>query len=88
MTHEELKYKESKLRECFKKKLEMLDVDGSNDYTTIKCIKTYGVLWHLVHQLLMAEEHEEITEKRTGSVTTADAMNIQTTGLKMAGSIK
>lgn len=88
MTHEELKYKESKLRECFKKKLGMLDVDGSNDYTTIKCIKTYGVLWHLVHQLLMAEEHEEIKEKRTGSVTTADTMNIQTTGLKMAGSIK
>lgn len=88
MTHEELKYKESKLRECFKKKLEMLDVDGENDIHTVKYIKTYGVLWHLVHQLLMAEEHEEITEKKTGSVTTADTMNIQTTGLKMTGSIK
>lgn len=88
MTYEELKYKESRLRECFKKKLEMLDVDGGNDIHTAKCIKTYGVLWHLAHQLLMAEAHEETTEKRTGSVTTADAMNIQTTGLKMTGSIK
>lgn len=88
MTHEELKYKESRLRECFKKKLEMLDVDGENDIHTVKCIKTYGVLWHLAHQLLLAEEHEETTEKRTGSVTTADTMNIQTTGLKMTGGIK
>lgn len=88
MTHEELKYKESRLRECFKKKLEMLDVDGENDIHTVKCTKTYGMLWHLTHQLLIAEEHEEITEKKTGSVTTADTMNIQTTGLKMTGSIK
>lgn len=84
MTHEELKYKESKLRECFKKKLGMLDVDGSNDYTAIKCIKTYGVLWHLVHQLCMAEEKEtEQVQVRSGSVTTADTMDIQATGLKM-----
>lgn len=88
MTHEELKYKEARLRKCFKKKLEMLDVDGENDIHTVKCIKTYGVLWHLAHQLLMAEEHEETTEKRTGSTTTADTMNIQTTGLKMTGSTK
>lgn len=88
MTHEELKYKESRLRECFKKKLEMLEVDGYNDIDAVKCIKTYGMLWHLAHQLLMAEEHEETTEKRTGSVTTADTMNIQTTGLKMTGGIK
>lgn len=81
MTHEELKYKESRLRECFKKKLEMLDVDGSNDYMTVKCIKMYGVLWHLVHQLCMAEENE--SQEVRGSVTTADTMDIQATGLKM-----
>lgn len=81
MTHEELKYKESRLRECFKKKLEMLDVDGSNDYMTVKCIKTYGMLWHLVHQLCMAEEKEP--QEVRGSVTTADTMDIQATGLKM-----
>ena len=82
MTHDELKYKESRLRDCFKKKLEMLDVDGNNDYMTVKCVKTYGILWHLAHQLMMAEEKEVIQEKR-GSVTTADTMNVQATGLKM-----
>ena len=82
MTHEELKYKESRLRDCFKKKLEMLDVDGHNDYMTVKCVKTYGILWHLTHQLMMAEEKEVEQEKR-GSVTTADTMNVQATGLKM-----
>lgn len=82
MTHEELRYKESRLRDCFKKKLEMLDVDGHNDYMTVKCVKTYGILWHLTHQLIMAEEKEIIQEKR-GSVTTADTMNVQATGLKM-----
>lgn len=85
MTHEELKYKESRLRECFKKKLEMLDVDGSNDYMTVKCIKTYGMLWHLVHQLCMAEEknEKEVVAKESRSITTADTMDIQATGLKM-----
>lgn len=81
MSHEELKYKESRLRECFKKKLEMLDVDGNNDYMTVKCVKTYGVLWHLVHQLCMAEEKEP--QEVRGSITTADTMDIQATGLKM-----
>ena len=81
MTHEELKYKESRLRECFKKKLEILDVDGNNDLATVKCIKTCGVLWHLVHQLCMAEENEP--QEKRGSVTTADTMNVQATGLKM-----
>jgi len=81
MTHEELKYKESRLRECFKKKLEKLDVDGNNDLATVKCIKTYGVLWHLVHQLCMAEEKEP--QEVRGSITTADTMDIQATGLKM-----
>ena len=81
MTHEELKYKENRLRECFKKKLEKLDVDGNNDLATVKCIKTYGVLWHLVHQLCMAEEKEP--QEVRGSITTADTMDIQATGLKM-----
>lgn len=83
MDTEELKFKEQKLRKCFMEKLEHLNVEGENDYMTVKCIKTYGVLWHLTHQLLMAEEHEEITEKKTGSVTTAETMDIQATGLKM-----
>lgn len=90
MTHEELKYKESRLRECFKEKLEMLDVDGTNGWDNIKCIKTYGILWHLTHQLLMAEEHSNNTldsdDKR--SITTADTMDIQATGLRMTGSQK
>lgn len=85
MTHEELKYKEAKLRECFKKKLEHLDVDGDNPYSTVKCIKTYGVLWHLVHQLVMAEE-KEAPAQDTRSFTTADTMNVQATGLRMSGS--
>lgn len=82
MTHDELKYKEQRLRECFKKKLEHLDVDGDNDYMTVKCIKTFGVLWHLAHQLLMAEESEQ---QKRGYTTTADTMNVQATGLKMGG---
>lgn len=82
MSNEELKYKEQRLRECFKKKLEHLDVDGDNDYMTVKCIKTYGVLWHLAHQLLMTEEGEQ---QRRGYTTTADTMNVQATGLKMGG---
>lgn len=82
MTLAELKYKEAKLRECFKEKLETLDVDGNNDYMDIKCIKTYGVLWHLTHQLLMAEEKEGSSR---GAVTTADTMNVQATGLRMTG---
>lgn len=83
MTHEELKYKESKLRECFKHKLELLDVDGMNDYSTVKCVKTYGILWHVTHQLLMAEEKEVSVDIRKGSTTTAETMNIQATGLNM-----
>ena len=82
MTHEELKYKESKLRDCFKKNLELLDVDGQNDYMTVKCIKTRGALWHYVHQLCMAEE-KEVEQVKSGSVTTADTMNVQATGLQM-----
>ena len=86
ITHEELKYKESGLRECFKKKLEHLDVDGNNAYSTVKCIKTYGVLWHLVHQLVMAEENEQAGAQDSRSLTTADTMNVQATGLRMSGS--
>ena len=80
MSHEELKYKEQVLRECFKEKLSHLNVDGSNDMCEVKCIKTCGILWHLTHQLLMAEEHEE-----EGSTTTAETMDIKATGLKMIG---
>jgi len=82
MDIKELEYKEQKLRECFKKKLEHLDVDGDNDYSTVKCVKTYGILWHVTHQLLMAEEKEAGADTR-GSVTTANTMNVQATGLKM-----
>lgn len=95
MSIEELKYKEETLRNCFKKKLEHLDVDGHNDYATVKCVKTYGVLWHLVHQLLLAEERTDIMELVKSDTkeaevqhsynTTAETMNVQATGLKMGG---
>lgn len=85
MTIEELEYKESRLRKEFMDKLEWLDTDGENDMRTIKCIKTYGVLWHLTHQLLKAE-HEDKKEYNTGSATTAETMNIQATGLQMRSS--
>jgi hypothetical protein len=78
MTHEQLVYKESALRNCFKDSLEYLNVDGNNDMHTIKQIKCYGALWHYTHQLLLAEEHES-------SVTTAETMDIKATGLKMIG---
>ena len=86
MTHEELKYKERVLREYFKEKLAMLDVDGTVSIDTVKCVKTYGVLWHLAHQLLMAEEQSNETKSAgTGSFTEAETMDIKATGLKMAG---
>ena len=78
MNIEELRYKEEVLRECFKEKLEQLNVDGKNDMCTVKCVKTYGALWHYTHQLLLAEEHPD---KQT---TTADTMEIKATDLKMA----
>lgn len=78
MDIKDLEYKEEVLRECFKEKLEMLNVDGMNDMCTVKCVKTYGALWHYTHQLLLAEKHE-------GSETTsAETMEIKATGLKMA----
>lgn len=80
MSIDELKYKEEVLRECFKEKLDMLNVEGDNDMCTIKCIKTYGALWHYTNQLLMAEEKEAAASR---SITTAETMNIQATGLKM-----
>jgi len=81
MTIEELKYRESRLRECFMDKLEMLDVDGNNDMCTVKLIKTYGALWHYVHQLLMAEESSTVSAR---NVTSAATMDIKATGLKMS----
>lgn len=85
MDTEELKFKEQKLRKCFMEKLEHLNVEGENDYMTVKCIKTYGALWHYVHQLCMAEGIDEGGSdgdiKR--GVTVAETMDIQATGLKM-----
>ena len=78
MNIEELRYKEEVLRECFKEKLEQLNVDGKNDMCTVKCVKTYGALWHYTHELLLAEEHRD---KQT---TSAETMEIKATGLKMA----
>lgn len=89
MTHEELKYKERVLRECFKEKLAGLNVDGENDICAIKCIKTFGALWHYTHQLCLAEEKDaEVKAEKKASETTAETMNIQATGLKMTGSGK
>lgn len=85
MNIEELEYKERVLRECFKEKLKHLNVEGANEVNTIKCIKTYGILWHLTHQLLKAE-HEEQVKNKTGAETTAETIDIQATGLKMIGS--
>lgn len=80
MSIDELEHKEHVLRECFMEKLRHLNVDGDNDVSVIKCIKTYGALWHYTHQLLMAED------KGSGSTgnTSAETMNIQATGLKMS----
>lgn len=88
MDMEELEYKEEVLRECFKEKLKELNVDGMNDMCTIKCIKTYGALWHYTHQLLLAEKEAESevrsVTRDTPTETTADTMEIKATGLKMA----
>ena len=81
MNYDELKYKEAVLRECFKDKLEMLNVDGTNDMCTVKCVKTYGALWHYTHQLLLAEEPAKAVNEQT---TSAETMEIRATGLKMA----
>ena len=89
MDLKDLEYKEHQLRECFKKELEHLNVDGQNDMQTIRCIKTYGALWHYTHQLLMAEHVDKVSAvESTGSLTTADTMNVQATGLRMVGSSK
>lgn len=77
MTHEELEYKEHKLRECFIKRLEKLDVDGTVPLKEIKELKTYGALWHYTQELL--EEHEEKKAAAHHSTVTADSVS----GLKM-----
>lgn len=74
MDIETLKYKEQVLRNIFKNKLMDLDVEGYNSYETVKCIKTFGALWHYTHQLLMAEEKSEFS---------ADTLDMRATGLKM-----
>lgn len=82
MTYSDIKYKENVLRNCFKKELQKLDVDGTNTIETVKRVKTIGALWHYTHQLLMAEEKEG----NNGSATTsADTMDIKATNLKMVG---
>lgn len=87
MTHEDLQYREEVLRECFKRELGRLNVDGENDICLVKRVKTFGALWHYTHQLCLAEEHDkEAAAKKEGSETTAETMNIQATGLKMTGS--
>ena len=79
MDMKDLEYKEEVLRECFKEKLEMLNVDGMNDMCVVKCVKTYGALWHYTHQLLLAEKHESSEQ-----TTSAETMEIKATGLRMA----
>ena len=84
MDYEELEYKERVLRECFKEKLEMLNVDGMNDMCVVKCVKTYGALWHYTHQLLLAEKHESEPAVNNEQTTSAETMEIKATGLRMA----
>lgn len=87
MTVEELEFKESALRREFKEKLEHLNVEGSNDIHTIKCIKTYGALWHYVHQLLLAEQEHAAVQER-GQMQHMHAENVHAdsvTSLKVAG---
>lgn len=85
MDIKDLEYKEEVLRECFKEKLEKLNVDGTNDMCTVKCVKTYGALWHYTHQLLLAEKAaEEVVRPTSEQTTTAETMEIKATGLKMA----
>lgn len=79
MDMKDLEYKEEVLHECFKEKLEMLNVDGMNDMCTVKCVKTYGALWHYTHQLLLAEKHKDGEQ-----TTSTETMEIKATGLKMA----
>lgn len=81
MDMKDLEYKEEVLRECFKEKLEMLNVDGMNDMCVVKCVKTYGALWHYTHQLLLAEEPAKTANEQT---TSAETMEIKATGLRMA----
>lgn len=76
MSIDELEHREGVLRNDFKKALEWLDVNGKNEEHIVKCVKTYGALWHYTHQLLMAERNE------TRSVS---ADSIQATGLRMTG---
>lgn len=82
MDIKDLEYKEEVLRECFKEKLGMLNVDGTNDMCTVKCVKTYGALWHYTHQLLLVEKHEN--HENSEQTTSAETMEIKATGLKMA----
>ena len=89
MTVEELEFKEKTLRHDFMEKLECLNVSGHNDIHAIKCIKTYGALWHYVHQLLLAEQEHAVQEH--GQMQHMHAENVHAdsvTSLKVAGAHK
>lgn len=58
MTIEELKYKEEVLRGEFERKLSGLDVDGAVSMEHIKCVKTFGALWHYTKELLLNKASE------------------------------
>lgn len=78
MSHDELIYKERVLRECFEEKLSRLDVEGKVPVEEVKCVKTFGALWHYAHELLKVHEHGE---EQHGTMT-ADTMEIKASGLK------
>lgn len=77
LTREVLEYKEQALRDCFMERLERLDTDGTVSLAEVKELKTYGALWHYVHELL--EESGAAQSKQHGTVT-ADSVS----GLKMS----
>lgn len=77
MTREELEYKKQKLRECFVKKLEKLDVDGTVSLAEVKELKTYGALWHYAQELL-EETGAAQTQQQHGTATAQPG-----SGLKM-----
>lgn len=84
MSIDELKFKEKVLREEFKEKLSHLNVEGENSWHAIRCIKTWGALWHYTRQLMIAEMYDG-GEETSVDASSAETLNIQATGLKMAG---
>lgn len=76
MTMEELKHKEEALRGEFERKLAGLDVDGTVSMEHIKCVKTFGALWHHAKELLMSKASEAANYQVSAE---------QVTGLRMEG---